>query len=189
MIRLAAHQDAEQIRTIYSPFVTDTAVSFELEPPTAEEISRRIEETLPRYPWLVWEQDDRVLGYAYASSHRARPAYQWSVEVSVYIHPYSRRMGVARQLYTRLFNMLIGQGYCNAYAGITLPNDASVGFHEAMGFQPVGVYSKIGFKMGKWHDVGWWQLRLREAERPVPPRRPSKGNIPPQTSPTTSHNN
>lgn len=168
MIRLATAQDAEQILAIYAPFVTDTAVSFELEPPSAEEMRNRIEETQSRYPWLVWE-GERVLGYAYASSHRARPAYQWSVEVSVYVHPASRRIGVARQLYTDLFGRLRDQGYCNAYAGITLPNEASVGFHESMGFQPVGVYTKIGFKLGKWQDVGWWQLRLREDPDPQPP--------------------
>lgn len=172
MIRLATPQDAEEILAIYAPFVTDTAVSFELEPPSVQEMQRRIEETLTRYPWLVWEQDDRVLGYAYTSTHRARPAYQWSVEVSVYVHPHARRAGIASQLYTRIFEMLRGQGYCNAYAGITLPNGASVGFHEAMEFQPVGVYSKIGFKMGRWHDVGWWQLRLREDEEPLPLRPP-----------------
>ena len=124
-------------------------------------------------PWLVWEEDGRVLGYAYASGHRARAAYQWCVEVSVYVHPDARRGGIARRLYTELFERLREQGFYNAYAGITLPNPASVGFHEAMGFRPIGVYPKIGYKFGRWHDVGWWSLRLRDDdEEPAPPKPP-----------------
>jgi len=161
-IRLATEGDAEQIAAIYAPNVTDTIISFELEPPTADEMRRRIEITLQRYPWLVCERQGRLLGYAYAGAHRSRAAYQWSVDVSVYVHEEARRTGVGRALYASLFAALEHQGFYNAYAGATLPNPASVGLHEAMGFRPVGVYRGTGYKMGAWHDVGWWHLPLRE---------------------------
>jgi L-amino acid N-acyltransferase YncA len=174
MIRPARPSDAPDILAIYAPFVTDTVVSFEFEPPDVEEIRRRVGETLDRWPWLVWEQDGSVRGYAYGSGHRARAAYQWCVEVSVYVHPDTRRSGIARRLYAELFDRLRRQGFYNAYAGITLPNEASVGFHEAMGFQPIGVYPRIGYKFGRWHDVAWWSLRLREDEgEPTSPLLPS----------------
>jgi phosphinothricin acetyltransferase len=173
VIRSAEPRDAEQILAIYAPFITDTAVSFELELPDADEIRRRIAEVRTKYPWLVWEEEGRVLGYAYASSHRARPAYQWSVETSVYIQAEARRGGIARRLYEELFRRLREQGYYNAFAGITLPNPASVGFHESMGFEPVGVYPKIGYKQGMWHDVGWWSLRLRDDDEPSQPEPPA----------------
>jgi phosphinothricin acetyltransferase len=121
---------------------------------------------LERLPWVVGEQQGDILGYAYASAHRARAAYQWSVDVSVYIHTSSRRSGVGRAVYSSLFKLLELQGFYNAYAGITLPNPASVGLHEAMGFQPVGVYRAVGYKLGAWHDVGWWQLPLRQRSSP-----------------------
>jgi phosphinothricin acetyltransferase len=111
-----------------------------------------------------------MAGYAYAGRHSARAAYQWSVDTSVYIHADFRRCGVGRGLYKSLFEILIAQGYCNAYAGITLPNAGSVGLHESVGFQPVGVYRSVGFKMGAWHDVGWWQLELQP--RMPQPREP-----------------
>ena len=111
-----------------------------------------------------------MAGYAYGSRLRGRPAYQWSAEVSAYIHANARRQGVGRALYTSLFAVLVRQGYCNAYAGITLPNDPSVRFHESLGFETVGVYRKIGFKFGAWHDVGWWQMRLAEKDDPPAPR-------------------
>ena len=171
MIRAVRTEDAAEILAIYSPFITNTAVSFEYEVPSVDEISRRISDTTAKYPWVVWEENGRVLGYAYASSHRARPAYQWSVEVSVYLHPDARRKGIATLLYHDLFDQLRSSGFYNAYAGITLPNEASVGFHESLGFAPIGVYPRIGYKHGKWHDVGWWRLRLREDDlEPSSPR-------------------
>jgi L-amino acid N-acyltransferase YncA len=151
--------------------VTDTIISFEFEPPTAEEMRRRIELTLQRYPWLVCERHDgRLLGYACAGAHGSRAAYQWSVNVSVYVHGEARRMGVGRALYASLFAVLALQGFYNAYAGATLPNPASVGLHEAVGFRPVGVYRGVGYKLGAWHDVVWWHLPLRErVADPAPP--------------------
>ena len=133
-------------------------------------MARRVARVLERTPWLVWESDGRVLGYAYASSHRDRAAYQWSVEVSAYVHVQARRIGVARMLYTSLFAALAVQGFRNAYAGITLPNPGSVGFHTAMGFTPIGVYRGIGYKHGAWHDVGWYERPLapRDVDPPLP---------------------
>src|SRR5918998_751353 len=164
LIRLATERDAEQIAAVYAPNVTDTIISFELEPPTADEMRRRIEVTLKRYPWLVCERQGRVLGYAYAGAHGSRAAYQWSVDVSVYVHQQAHRRGVGRGLYTSLLAALDLQGFYNAYAGATLPNPASVGLHEAVGFRPVGVYRGVGYKLGAWHDVVWWHLPLRERQ-------------------------
>ena len=169
-IRLATERDAEEIAAIYAPNVTDSIISFELEPPSAEEMRRRIEVTLERYPWLVCERRGRVLGYSYAGAHGSRAAYRWSVDVSVYVHEEAHRTGVGRALYTSLFAALDLQGFYNAYAGATLPNPASVGLHESVGFRPVGVYRGVGYKLGAWHDVGWWHLPLRErGADPDPP--------------------
>jgi L-amino acid N-acyltransferase YncA len=170
IIRLATERDAEQIAALYAPYVTDTVISFESEPPTADEMRRRIRDTLERYPWVVCERQGRVLGYAYAGAHGSRAAYRWSVDVSVYVREGAHRTGVGRALYTSLFAALDLQGFYNAYAGATLPNPASVGLHEAMGFRSVGVYRGVGYKMGAWHDVGWWHLPLRErVADPDPP--------------------
>jgi phosphinothricin acetyltransferase len=163
-IRLAVEGDAEQILAVYAPFCLDTPVSFETRPPTVDEMRQRIDKTIPRFPWLVVEEDALILGYAYASPHRERAAYGWSVDVSVYIREGLRRRGLGRALYTALLALLKLQGYYTAVAGTTLPNPGSIGLHQAMGFQPVGIYRNIGFKCGAWHDVAWWQLRLRDAE-------------------------
>ena len=169
-IRLADESDAEAFLAIYSPFCTHTAVSFEEEPPGVEEMRRRIRTALAEYPWLVCADGECVLGYAYAGRHRERASYRWSADVTVYVAPERHRRGVGRALYASLLGLLALQGYYNAYAGITLPNPASVGLHEAMGFRPVGVYSHVGYKLGAWRDVGWWQLALRAHDPdPAPP--------------------
>ena len=162
-IRLASPDDGPALSDIYRPAVTDSSTSFELEPPDGAEMTRRVSRVLERTPWLVLETGGMVAGYAYATPHRDRAAYQWSVEVSAYVHPTAQRKGVARMLYTSLLAGLVVQGFRNAYAGITLPNPASVGFHTACGFTPVGVYRGIGYKHGAWHDVVW-------LERPLAPR-------------------
>lgn len=164
-IRPAAPQDAAGILAIYAPIVRDTAISFEVEPPTVPEMQQRMAQMLLKFPWLVCERQGDILGYVYATQHRARAAYQWSVDVSVYIHAEMHRSGIGRGLYTALFSLLQRQGFYNLYAGITLPNDGSVGLHEALGFQPVGVYRSVGFKFGAWHDVGWWHLPLRSGSQ------------------------
>ena len=160
-IRLADHADAEAIAAIYAPVVEKTAVSFETVAPGPEEMLRRIVETTRLYPWLVCEAGGRMLGYAYATQHRIRAAYRWSVDTSVYIDAGHHRRGVGRGLYASLLEVLKAQRFFNAYAGITLPNAASVGLHEAVGFRKLGVYERVGYKLGAWHDVGWWQLILR----------------------------
>jgi phosphinothricin acetyltransferase len=166
-IRLATEDDAGHVQAIYGPFCS-TPVSFEGEAPSRDEMRRRIAALSGRIPWLICDEGGKVLGYAYASPHRARVAYQWSVEVSAYVAEGLRRRGIGRALYTSLLRTLTLQGYANAYAGITLPNAASVGLHEAVGFRPIGVYRGIGYKLGAWHDVGWWERALCE-KRPEPP--------------------
>jgi phosphinothricin acetyltransferase len=164
--------DAAQIREIYAPNVTDSFVSFETEAPTLDEMRSRIAKTLASHPWLVHDEDGRILGYAYASRHRERAAYQWSCDVSCYVRPQARGRGIGKALYTRLIELLEGQGFRNAYAGIALPNDASVRLHESVGFERIGVYRAVGFKHGAWRDVGWWGRRLgRLDDDPAPPRR------------------
>lgn len=164
-IRLAAESDAGEISAIYALVVRETIISFETEPPSPDEMRQRIVSTLDYLPWLVYERDGKVAGYAYAATHRSRAAYQWCVDVSAYVHVDERRAGVGRALYTSLNAVLALQGYYNAYAGIALPNPASVLLHESIGFTPVGVYRETGYKLGGWHDVGWWQLALRERDR------------------------
>lgn len=173
-IRSAGAADARAVRDLYAPFVTDTATSFEADPPDAAAMEQRIRDVQEKHPWLVFESAGEILGYAYASSHRARKAYQWCVEVSVYVHARARHQGIGRALYSALFDLLRRQGFVNAYAGITLPNAASVGLHESLGFRSIGVYPRIGFKFGKWHDVGWFQLRLQDPAVPVAELLPAK---------------
>lgn len=148
---------------IYRPFVLKTAISFELEPPSVAEFRARIETSLGEWAWLVAERERRPVGYAYATPHRSRGAYKWSVEPSVYVEEGSHRQGIGKTLYEALLPLLAQKGYCNAYAGITLPNEASLALHRRLGFQPVGVFRSVGRKFGVWHDVSWWHLRLRSA--------------------------
>ena len=159
-IRFATEDDGEQVRAVYMPYVRDTSVSFETETPSVAAMERRIAATVEQYPWLVCEHEGRVVGYAYAGPHRSRAAYRWSIDCSVYVDAECHRNGIARGLYESLFALCRVQGFHNAYAGITLPNEASVSFHEDRGFEPVGVYEKVGYKMGDWHDVGWWATWL-----------------------------
>jgi L-amino acid N-acyltransferase YncA len=165
-------EDAGAIAAIYRSIVECTVISFETVPPDQEEIAFRLAQTMASYPWLVCEIDGHVAGYAYASQHQTRAAYRWSVNTSVYIDSDHRRRGVGRALYASLFGILRRQGFFNAYAGVTLPNAASIALHESVGFAPIGVYASAGYKMGGWHDVGWWQLRLQplveEPTEPIP---------------------
>jgi L-amino acid N-acyltransferase YncA len=166
-IRLAVPDDAEQIQAIYAPYCL-TPISFELAPPSVEEMRGRLVKVLGPYPWFVCEESDQILGYAYATQRRERAAYSWSVDTSVYVRQERQRHGIGRGLYMSLLALLPLQGYVNAYAGVTLPNPASVGLHEAMGFELVGVYKQVGFKCGAWHDVAWFQrpLQGRPSEPP-----------------------
>lgn len=160
-IRIARISDAANIANIYAPSVDDSATSFETVAPDAAEMARRIEALLKTHPWLVWDSDGEAIAYAYAGPHRGRGAYCWSCEVSIYVGPKARRQGVARKLYLTLFEILKQQGLTVAYSGITLPNAASVGLHESLGFEPVGIYRNIGYKAGSWHDVGWWDYAIQ----------------------------
>jgi L-amino acid N-acyltransferase YncA len=166
--------DAAACAAIYAPFVQDTAISFEDQPPDAAQLSERMAELGIRYPWLVAEEDGQVIGYAYASPHRVRAAYRWAADVAIYVDAGHQGRGAGRALYTQLFRLLAGQGFRMACAGITLPNQASVALHERLGFKPVGVYRRIGWKAGAWHDVAWYQRELIPdgSEEPPPEPRP-----------------
>jgi L-amino acid N-acyltransferase YncA len=159
-IRVAGAADAAAVVAIYAPIVESTAISFEYTVPTLADMAARITGHQPAYPWLVASEDGEVVGYAYAGRFAGRAAYAWSVETSVYIAETARRRGVGVALYNELLDRLAATGYRQAFAGIALPNPGSVGLHERMGFTPAGVYRAVGWKLGAWHDVGWWQRPL-----------------------------
>jgi phosphinothricin acetyltransferase len=171
-IRLATPMDAADIAAIYAPAVVGRATSFELDPPAADEMAQRIAKVTSRYPWLVAFDAEGVRGYAYASAHRDRPAYGWAVEVTAYVRADSHRRGIGRALYESLFAVLVLQGFRQAYAGVTLPNPASVALHETIGFQQVGVYQRVGYKLGRWHDVAWFGREIAPPIANPPPPRP-----------------
>lgn len=162
-LRTARPEDAAAIAAIYAPFVRDTVISFETEVPDAPEMSRRIAATLETHPWLVAENAVGVVGYAYASQHRARLAYRWACDVTIYLSPPAKGRGLGTALYTDLLAILTRQGFRHAFGGIALPNAASIALHEKLGFKHLGTYTKVGFKLGQWHDVGWWQCALAAA--------------------------
>ena len=168
-IRLGRHEDAAAVLAIYGPIVDETPISFELEVPSIDEMAARIVDRQPTYPWLIAEDAGMVLGYAYAGRFAGRAAYDWSVETSVYVGAPARGRHVGTALYGALFALLTAQGFREAMAGIALPNKASVTLHERAGFSPVGVFRAAGWKMGAWHDVGWWQ---RTVGVPPPPPGP-----------------
>lgn len=167
-VRPARRSDAAGIASVYLAYVLHTVASFEEQPADDAEIARRMA-ARPRLPWLVAVRGGTVVGYCCAAHHRARPAYRWSVDCSVYLAAAEQRRGTGRRLYEALLPELRMLGHVTACAGVALPNPASVALHEARGFRPVGVYRDIGFKHGSWHDVGWWQLALRP-----PPAEPSE---------------
>ena len=156
-IRIAEEQDTESMLKIYKPFIENTPVSFETSVPTISEFWNRIQTILTENPWLVCEIDDGIAGYAYAGNHRKRVSYQWTKEVSVYVHPSFRRCGIAKGLYLALISILKFQGVNSILAGITLPNENSVRLHQRMGFREIGTYTDVGYKFGNWHSVSWWE--------------------------------
>ena len=166
IVRDATPHDAAACAAIYAPYVRDTTVSFELEPPAPEEMAARIAAAQARHAWLVLEQDGRVVGYAYANRFSARPAYRWSVEVSIYLERARHRAGGGRRLYEVLLARLAERGYRRAMAGMSLPNEASEAFHRALGFEPVGVYRHVGWKHGAWRDVAWVQRAIADGDDP-----------------------
>jgi len=161
--------DAAACAAIYAPHVEGSAVSFEERAPDAAEMAARIERYGQSHPWLVAERGGEVVGYAYATAFNERPAYRWSASVSVYVGEAARGEGVGRALYEALFARLRELGLRMACAGITLPNEASVGLHEALGFQRTGLNREIGWKQGAWRDVGWFQMELTPAPDGPPP--------------------
>ena len=168
-----ATRDAAACAAIYASSVTHGVASLEEVAPDAAELGRRIRAVTAGFPWLIAELDGAIAGYAYASQHHARASYRWSADVTVYVSGAHHRRGIGRALYQRLLELITQQGYYEACAGITLPNDASVGLHESLGFHEVGVYRNIAFKFGSWRDVGWWQKTLREHAPDRPPGEPS----------------
>jgi L-amino acid N-acyltransferase YncA len=174
VIRAATTADAGAIAAIYSPFVSAGTVSFETDPPDARAMRGRMEASKGLYPWLVATngEEDGVLGYAYAGPFRDRPAYAWVVETSIYLAGDAQRRGVGRLLYEALIDTLRAQGFTQAIGVVTLPNDASIRLHEQVGFRRAGVYREIGYKMGRWIDVGFWQCELNDSRVPPPSPRP-----------------
>lgn len=162
-IRMATSVDAATVAAIYAPYCEGSAVSFEQVAPTADQMAERIAAVTVQRPWIVLEDHGEVVGYAYAAQHNERWAYRWSVNTAIYISRMHHRRGAGRALYVTLFHLLRELGYYRAIAGITLPNPASVGLHEAMGFTLVGVYRHVGYKLGEWRDVGWYQAQIQPA--------------------------
>jgi L-amino acid N-acyltransferase YncA len=169
MIRIARADDAFAVHDIYTPSVLHGVETFETELPGVDAMRERILTRLRHYPWIVWEEDGRVLAYAYASRFRERAAYDWIAETSIYVHTDARRRGIARRLYGILLDAMRLQGINQAVGVITLPGASSVTMHEAMGFSPAGVWRSSGYKLDAWWDVGVWQLELQPPENP--PRR------------------
>lgn len=165
-VRAATSADAERCAAIYAPYVTDTAISFELDPPSPAQMAERIAAASRDHAWVVLEEQGRVVGYAYGTTFNRRAAYRFSCEVSVYVEMGRRHTGAGRALYEDLFERLAKRGFRTVVAGMTLPNEASVGLHAAMGFEPVGTYRRIGHKLGAWHDVAWTQRPLARASGP-----------------------
>ena len=161
-IRLANTSDAPEMLEIYHWYIRHTAISFELNAPQIPEFINRMNQYQAEAPWLVCEIEKKIAGFAYASPHRSRAAYQWNREISIYLDQNFHGKGIARPLYITLFQLLERQGYCNLLAGIVTPNPKSEKFHIKMGFQKIGTYHHIGNKFGKWWNVDWYELFLQE---------------------------
>jgi len=166
LIRLASTDDTQEILDIYTPYIEHSAISFEFEVPTHEDFKNRINKIIKKYPWLVCLIDGKIVGYAYACEHRARIAYNWSVESSVYLSDKFHGQGLGKELYIELFKQLRMLGFYNVFAGITLPHPASHALHLSLGFEEIGVYKQVGFKNGEWYDTLWYQLLLQEGGVP-----------------------
>ena len=170
IFRNATSSDINQILEIYSPFISNTVVTFENEIPSVADFSKRLNQYLEFFPWLVADIDGKIAGYAYASKYRDRIAYQWVVEASIYMHRDFKKKGIAKKLYEALFEILKLQGIYRVYAVIGIPNEESTSFHERLGFTWFASYKSTGFKLGQWRDTGWWELVLKQpSENPEPP--------------------
>jgi L-amino acid N-acyltransferase YncA len=170
-VRLATEADSASILEIYTPFISDTVITFEYKVPTVTEFGKRITDIQKKYPYIICEVNGSVVGYAYASQFNERAAYDWSVDFSIYIKPQYHRKNIGKALYFTLFELLKLQGYYNAYAGVTLPNIKSESLHQSFGFKPIGVYQNVGYKFGDWHDVKWFQLKIQDySKSPTTPK-------------------
>lgn len=168
-IRMATIMDAQRLLEIYAPYVTDTSITFEYTVPTIEEFKKRIENILMKYPYLVAEKENKILGYAYAGCFKSRAAYDWSVETSIYIDKNGRNKGIGKKLYFELEKILKKQNITNVNACITYPNPSSIGFHEHMGYRKVAHFTKCGYKFDKWHDMIWMEKIINDHKvNPLP---------------------
>ncbi len=161
IMRLAKPEDAKEILGIYSYYVENTCASFEKQTPSEEEFAERIRNISSMYPYVVYEVDGKIVGYAYAARYAVRAAYCYDVEVSVYVHESYHSKGVAKKLYDALFEILSEQGIYNVYSGVTVPNEKSHRFHEKYGFAYVGAFPDAGYKFGEWHDVEWFAMKTK----------------------------
>lgn len=169
-VRVVSGEDSAQIAAIYAPAVEETAVSFEVIAPDAAEVASRIEDTLDMYPWLVVERGHEIISYVYARRFRPRPAYDWDVEATVFVKEGHQGEGVGRAIYGALLDVLTAQGFVNVYAVITVPNEGSTRFHQALGFELVGSFPAAGFKLGAWHTIETWRAQLGDLpDAPQPP--------------------
>ncbi|HGD3012361.1 TPA: N-acetyltransferase family protein [Streptococcus agalactiae] len=161
IIRPVLPSDAKELLAIYAPYVTDTTITFEYDIPSISEFTNRIKNISTSFPYLVAEENGKILGYAYASTYYARAAYDWTCELSIYLDKDARSKKISSQLYDTLEKELVSQGYVNLLACISLPNDISIAFHKKRGFNQVAHFPKIGFKFEQWHDIVWLQKRLK----------------------------
>jgi phosphinothricin acetyltransferase len=169
-IRIARQDDSPAIAEIYAPIVAYTHISFELEPPGSDEMWGRMSKAIENHVGLVAEEAGTVVGYAYASKYREKPAYKWSTESTIYVRDSARGKGVGSGLYKTLLRILAAQNYRQVYGGIALPNAASIALHEAVGFKHIGINPEAGYKLGRWHDLGWWSFQLNAGDgEPSPP--------------------
>jgi L-amino acid N-acyltransferase YncA len=165
-VRPAEQGDAAAIAAIYAPYVRETAITFETEPPSTAIMALRIATTVETHPWLVADCGGEIVGFAYAGKHRERPAYRWTVDVTVYVSAQIRRRGMGRALYLVLLEVLRQQGFRSAFAEIVLPNPGSIRLHEMAGFKPIGIHKDVGFKLGRWHDIAYWRMDLADGTAP-----------------------
>lgn len=166
--RMADVSDAEELLSIYRPYVTDTAITFEYEVPSVEEFKNRIKETLEGYPYIVCEYKDKIVGYAYAHRYGERAAFQWDVELSIYLDMNYKSLGIGKILYNKVIEILKLQNVQNIYACITSANDKSIKFHEKMGFEFIGIFKDTGYKFDKWYDITWFGMRVKDKnEKPA----------------------
>ena len=169
-VRMAKLQDVPRILEIYGPYVEHTAVSFEYTVPTLEAFTQRFLKITARFPWLVWEEDGEILGYAYGTLPWERAAYQWDASASIYLCPQARGRGIGRKLYAELERLLQRQGYRKVYAVITTDNEASARFHQAVGYRHTATFPNCGYKFGKWYGTVWMEKDLNTWD--TPPREP-----------------